>query len=142
MSTVQRVTFASILADPGFPALVAGYATHAADELLGMAPNLAHYAILDHVPGCTAWEVRYSGELTGFAVLCIAPRPHSSALAATVESIYARVGGLQLRRALEQYAAEQGANVLLMSAPAGSRASEALVKSGMRICSSIHIKAL
>lgn len=143
MSAAQRVTFAEILSDPDLPALAAQYAEHAALELRGEAFDLGYYALLDSVPGCTAWTVRDGrGKLTGFAVLHIARRPHSSSVAATVESIFAVSRGVVLRKAIEQYATEQGAKVLLMSAPAGSRASAALVKSGMRICSSIHIKQL
>ena len=143
MTTVERVTFAEALRDPDLHTLAEQYAEHAADELRGAKFDLVYYAALDYVPGCTAWMVRDGrGALTGFAVLCIAPRPHSTSLAATVESIFAVSRGSALRRAIEQYAKAQGAAVLLMSAPVGSRASAALVKTGMRVCSSVHIKAL
>jgi hypothetical protein len=143
MSTAQRVTFHELTTDPNLPTLAARYAEHATAELRGSPFDLAYYARLDEVPGCSAWVVRDGrGVLTGFAVLVIAARPHFNALAATVESIYAESRGLMLRRAIEQYAKEQGAAVLLMSAPYESRASAALAKTGMRVCSSIHIKAL
>lgn len=143
MSGARCVPFAVLAADPELPALAARYAAHAADELRGRPFDLSAYVTLDSVPGTSAWEVRDErGSLTGFAVLVIAPRPHSSTLVATVESIYAESRGALLRNTIERFAKAQGAEVLLMSAPAGSRASAALVKSGMRICSSIHIKHL
>jgi len=143
MTIARRTTFAALLADPDLPAMASRYAAYATDELQGRTFDMNYYLQLDAVPACSAFEVRDGqNTLTGFAVVFMSERPHSRTLAATVESIYAESRGLALRTAIEQYARKCGAEILLMSAPVGSRASAALVKTGMRICSSLHIKAL
>lgn len=138
MIRAHQLTIDELFSDPDFPALVEEYRRHAIAEVAGGTPDLEFYRKLEHAPGVTVWAVRSHDRLTGFAVLLVKVAPHSGATTASTESLFAVEGGAVLRRELADYAATQGASVLLIAAPYGSRASKALIYAGMRPCTIIH----
>lgn len=138
MIHAEQTTLDALFSDPDFPALVEEYKRHAIAEVAGGAPDLEFYRHLEQAPGVSLWSVRKDGKLTGFAALLLRYAPHSGATTATTETLFALEGGAVLRRKLAAYASSKGASVLLIAAPYGSRASKALIYSGMRPCTIIH----
>lgn len=142
MIHVEQTTLDALFSDPDFPALVEEYKRHAIAEVSGGTPDLEFYRHLEQAPGVSLWSVRKDGKLTGFAALLLRYAPHSGAITATTETLFALEGGAVLRRKLAAYASSKGARVLLVAVPHGSRAAVVLGHAGMRPCTIVYAQQL
>lgn len=142
MIHAEQTTLDELFSDPDFPALVEQYKRHAIAEVAGGTPDLEFYRHLEQAPGVSLWAVRCGGRLTGFAALLLRYAPHSGAITATTETLFALEGGAVLRRKLAAYASSKGARVLLVAVPHGSRAAVVLGHAGMRPCTIVYAQQL
>lgn len=127
MSEIRRISYSEILGSPNAQALLDGYAAECAIEEIGEpSPQGEMYAKLESANVLQCFGAYAEGLLVGFASVLISVLPHYGQLTATVESIYVEpkmrgLLGIPLMATIEAYATERGCQVILYSAPTGSR---------------------
>jgi hypothetical protein len=122
---IRPVSYATILDDPNWPALLAEYAAECSIPELGApSPQRDLYELLEKSGVFQAFGV-YDGEtLVGFACVLIYVLPHYGAKIAATESIFVQKNyplGTALMSHIERYAKEKDSSAFLYSAPVGSR---------------------
>ena len=148
MLNVRRVPVAELAADEAFAALTARYEEECGlTGLLRAAPALDAYAELERKGAYQALAAYVDGRLAGFCGVIFSAVPHYEGAAfASVESLFVDPGsrksgaGLALIREAERLAAERGAPVLFMSAPAGGRLDVLLPRLGYRRTNVVYMK--
>lgn len=125
---IKPVSYATILDDPNWPALLAEYAAECSMPELGPPnPQRDLYELLEKSGGFQAFGVYDGNNLAGFACVLIYVLPHFGVKVATTESIFlsrsypSPLTGMNLLNYLQEYALNNECRAFLYSAPVGSR---------------------
>lgn len=140
---VHVCAVAEIFEDPAGDALIAEYAEECAIALVGKpAPRRDMYENLEASGLGQCFCVRRDGELIGFAMVVMAVAPHYGLSCATYESIFVRheaPGGLELMRAVAEYAKRLGCVSVFCCAPVNSRLARLLFLSSDEYTHTNHV---
>ena len=130
---IRPISYEQLCAAPNAGEILKEYSDECALPELGDAcPHNAIYEALEKSGGMQVFGVYHGDYLVGFSIVLTYIQPHYGKKVATTESIFIekayRTTGLgkDLLTAIESYAKEKGCEIMLSSAPAGSRFSRLL----------------
>jgi hypothetical protein len=155
---IRPVSYATILEDPNWPALLAEYSAECALPELGEpSPQRGLYELLEKSGGFQAfgeYQLHFDEDraetvekLVGFACVLIYSLPHYGTKIATSESIFVSsrwrntIAGIEVREAIKEHAIQSGCVAFLYTAPKGSQFDK-LLDMTCRHTNNVYLEAL
>lgn len=133
MHEILPIRYSDVLNAPNAAELLAEYSAECSIPEIGpVNPQPQIYAALEANGAVQIFGAYMHGVLRGFASVLVTVLPHYGQTAATVESLFVSAPfrryslGTYLTHAIEDYARERGAKVILYSAPTDSKLEKML----------------